>query len=77
MCEAGTTEADGNVFVINIMDLDPDDAPEMEFDAAPTSIERLAGDGTWRKVDFAATGKCRARISSPVHTQMLAIFRWR
>ena len=77
MCEAGTTASDGNVFVINILDLDPDYAPEMEFDAVPASIERLAGDGTWRKVDFALTGKCRARMSSPVYTQMPAIFRWR
>lgn len=76
-CEAGTTDADGNVFVLNFIDLDGDDAPEMAFDSAPSSIERLAGDGSWRKVEFAGTGNGRVRISSPVLTQRPAIFRWK
>ena len=76
-CMAGSTEADGNVFVINVLDLDGDPAPEMAFDADPVSVERLSGDGSWKKVEFTATGKGRARIASPVATQIPAIFRWR
>ena len=76
-CEAGTTEADGKVFVLNALDLDGDDAPEMEVAANPAAIERLAGDGTWKSVEFRRTGPGRAQIASPVLTQRPAIFRWR
>lgn len=76
-CEAGTTDADGNVFVLNSMNLDGDDTPEMAFDTDPSSVERLAGDGSWKKVEFARTGNGRVRIASPVATQRPAIFRWR
>ena len=65
------------VFVLNALDLDGDDAPEMEFAADPAAIERLAGDGTWKSVEFRRTGPGRAQIASPVLTQRPAIFRWR
>ena len=77
MCEAGTTDADGDVFVLDALDLDGDEAPEMEFSVQPTSIERLGGDGVWRKVEFSSLGGGRVRVASPVLTQRPAIFRFR
>ncbi len=77
MCEAGTMGEGENVFVLNMLDLDGDDAPEMEFDAAPSSIERLQGDGAWRAVAFERVGGKGVRLQSPVLPQRPAIFRWR
>ena len=76
-CEAGTTVAGERVFVLNMLDLDGDDAPEMAFDAAPSAIERLQGDGTWRTVAFERVGDKGVRLQSPVQPQRPAIFRWR
>ena len=74
-CLSGTTEKDGRVLVLNLLDLDGDDAPEFEFDEPPSSIERLRGDGAWEAVPFTAEGNV-VRLASPVRTQSPAIFRF-
>ena len=74
---SGTTEKDGNVLVLNLLDLDGDDAPEIEFDKPPSVIERLRGDGEWEKVEFSLGEGNAIRLSSPVKTQMPAIFRYK
>jgi len=71
---SGTAGRDGQVFVLNLLDLDGDDAPEIVFEKTPSSIERLRGDGTWESVKFAVEGGA-VRLSSPVRTQIPAIFR--
>ena len=76
-CEAGTVAADGNVFVLNMLDVDGDDAPEMMFEAAPSLIERLQGDGSWKPVTFARLEGGAVRLASPVLPQRPAIFRWK
>ena len=75
-CESGTTGAGEKVFVLNYLDLDGDDAPEMQFASEPSSIERLQGDGSWRRVEFRRTAAGVVQIESPVLTQRPAIFRW-
>ena len=74
---SGMTEKDGNVLVLNLLDLDGDDAPEIEFDEPPSVIERLRGDGEWEKVEFSRGEGNAVRLSSPVKTQMPAIFRYK
>ena len=75
-CEAGTAEGD-KVFVLNMLDVDGDDAPEMMFESAPTSIERMQGDGSWKSVAFTSLEKGGVKIASPVLPQRPAIFRWK
>ena len=76
-CESGTTDGGDKVFVLNYIDLDGDDAPEMQFEAEPLEIERLQGDGSWKRVEFKRIAAGAVRIESPVLTQRPAIFRWR
>ena len=76
-CEAGTAVADGNVFVLNMLDVDGDDAPEMMFETVPSVIERLQGDGSWKSVAFARVEGGVVRLASPVLPQRPAIFRWK
>lgn len=73
-CEAGKV-GDDMVFVLNALDIDGDDAPEMEFDVMPSSVERLQADGTWRSVSCATAGRNVLRLNSPVAVQRPAIFR--
>lgn len=75
-CESGVTDAGENVVVLNVLDIDGDDAPELAFAEPPASIERLQGNGEWAPVKFerAADGVCR--LDSPILTQRPAIFRW-
>ena len=73
-CLSGTAGADGQVFVLNLLDLDGDDAPEFVFDEVPTKIERLRGDGTWENVDFAVAGKS-VTLKTKVETQRPGIFK--
>ena len=74
---SGKAGDDGDVVVLNLLDLDGDDAPEIEFDEPPTSIERLRGDGQWENVEFSRGEGNAIRLSSPVRTQIPAIFRLR
>ena len=72
---SGSAGRDGRVVVLNLLDLDGDDAPEIVFDEPPSSIERLRGDGVWESVPFVRLEGGALRLSSPVRTQMPAIFR--
>ena len=76
-CEAGTTTADGNVFVLNMLDVDGDDAPEMMFETMPRVLERLQGDGSWKPVAFERLASGGVKMASPVLPQRPAIFRWK
>jgi hypothetical protein len=75
-CESGVTDKGENLVVLNVLDIDGDDAPELAFAEPPASIERLQGNGEWAPVKFerAADGVCR--LDSPILTQRPAIFRW-
>ena len=75
-CEAGTTGKGENVFVLNMLDVDGDENPEMMFGKKPSVIERLQGDGSWKPVPFTGTGEGGVRLASPVLPQRPAIFRW-
>lgn len=76
MCESGVTDAGDNVVVLNALDLDGDDAPEIKFEKFPTVIERLQGNGEWRPVAFENTDEGACRLCSPIIAQRPAIFRW-
>ena len=76
-CITGTTPADGDVFVLNILGGDEDPAPEMAFDAPPVAIERLGGDGVWRAVPFTRTEDGAFRLDTLVQSQRAAVFRMR
>ena len=75
-CLSGTTERGERVFVLNLLDLDGDDAPEFAFEEAPSSIERMKGDGTWEKVQFSRGEGGSVILSTLVKTQIPAIFRF-
>jgi hypothetical protein len=57
--------------------VDGDDAPEMMFETAPSRIERLQGDGSWKPIAFARAEGGAVRLASPVLPQRPAIFRWK
>ena len=75
-CEAGVADGD-KVFVLNMLDVDGDDAPEMMFEGVPSSIERMLGDGSWKPVAFERTAAGTVKLASPVLPQRPAIFRWK
>ena len=77
MLEAGTTADGENVFVLDNLELDADDAPELAVDRLPKAIERLRGDGMWENVPFAADAKNVLTLDTVVRTQVPAVFRWR
>ena len=72
---SGAAGGDGHVFVLNLLDLDGDDAPEFAFDAAPSTIERMRGDGSWENVRFDRLEGNAVRLSTAVAVQMPAVFR--
>lgn len=77
LCESGTVGTGERVFVLDNLELDDDDEPEMLFAAVPSVIERLDGDGVWHAVAFerGAGGLCR--LKSPVRSHRPAVFRFR
>ena len=83
-CESGKV-GDDRVFVLNMLDIDGDESPEMMFETMPSMIERLQGDGSWKQVAFErTTAICTnisvrhgVKIASQVLPQRPAIFRWK
>ena len=75
-CEVGKV-GDDKALVLNALDIDGDETPEMMFDTVPSSIERLQGDGTWKSVSFSCESAGCIKLSSPVYQQRPAIFRWK
>lgn len=76
-CESGTTSDGENVIVLNSLDLDGDDAPELAFGSDPAEIERLQGDGRWLSVKFEKTEQGNYVLDTVVQTHRPAIFRWK
>lgn len=76
-CMAGSTEKDGDVFVLNALDADTDEAPEFLFGRTPVSVERLQGDGSWKTVAFRKTGESSWTLDSAVEMHRPAVFRWK
>ena len=76
LCEVGSTTADGDVFVLDPLDIDDLVEPEMDFARVPTRIERLQGDGTWRSVDFRAEQSGFVRMSDTIRAKNPAIYRY-
>lgn len=76
-CLAGRTTEGENIVVLNAVDLDGDETPELRFEKTPSAVERLQGDSTWEKVGFEKTGVGTVRIHSRVCVQQAAIFRYR
>ena len=76
LCEVGSTTADGDVFVLDPLDIDDLVEPEMDFARVPTRIERLQGDGTWRSVDFRAEQSGFVRMMDTVRAKNPAIYRY-
>ena len=77
MFEIGVTGEGESVFVMDNLELDEDDAPEIRFARPPSVLERLQEDGTWKTVSFrcGADGVCT--LDTSVRTQIPAIFRYR
>ena len=77
MCEAGSTAADGDLFVLDPFDVDDLVDPEMRFDRTPSRIERLGGDGVWRNVAFSREADGTVRLADTVRPKMPAVYRWK
>lgn len=76
LCEAGRTTADGNVFVLDPLDIDDLVEPEMEFAKVPARIERLQGDGKWRQVSFKVEQSGFVRLNDTVRAKTPAVYRY-
>ena len=76
LCEVGRTTADGDVFVLDPLDIDDLVEPEMEFAKVPARIERLQGDGTWRPVDFQVEQSGFVRLKDTVRAKTPAVYRF-
>ena len=76
-CMAGLTAEGENIVVLNALDIDGDEAPELLFEKEPSAIERLMGDGTWKDVRFEKIGDNVVHLHSRISVQEAAIFRCR
>ena len=76
LCEVGRTTADGDVFVLDPLDIDDLVEPEMEFAEVPACIERLQGDATWRPVGFQAEQSGFVRLKDTVRAKNPAVYRY-
>ena len=76
-CMAGLTAEGENIVVLNALDLDGDEAPELLFEKEPSAVERLMGDGTWKDVRFEKIGDNVVHLHSRISVQEAAIFRCR
>ena len=76
LCEVGTTTADGDVFVLDPLDIDDLVEPEMAFAHVPARIERLWGDGAWRPVDFQIDASGFVRLKDTVRAKNPAVYRY-
>ena len=74
-CLSGTTTQGERIVVLNALDLDGDETPELLFGKDPASIERLQGNGDWNPVRFEKTSSGSFLLFSPILTQRPAIFR--
>ena len=74
-CISGKTEKDEEIVVLNMLDLDGDDAPELRFDSMPSVIERLQGDGSWLVEGFDRIDVSTVILSTKAETQRPVILR--
>ena len=77
MLETGVTGEGETVFVMDNLELDEDDAPEIRFARRPAVIERLQEDGTWKEVSFRCDADNVCTLDTLVRTQIPAVFRHR
>ena len=76
LCEVGRTTADGDVFVLDPLDIDDLIEPELEFAKVPARIERLQGDGKWRQVSFKVEQSGFVRLNDTVRAKTPAVYRY-
>jgi hypothetical protein len=77
LCEVGTTSADGDVFVLDPLDIDDLIEPELDFAKIPGSIERLYGDGTWRSVEFKLEQSGYVRLKDTIRSKNPTVYRYK
>ena len=77
LCEAGRTAADGEVFVLDPLDIDDLVEPELAFGRPPVAIERLMGDGGWKRIPFAAEPTGYVRLKDAVRAKNPTVYRWK
>jgi len=76
LCEVGRTTADGDVFVLDPLDIDDLIEPELDFAKVPVSIERLMGDGSWKPVEFRTEQTGYARICDIIRAKNPTVYRY-
>ena len=77
LCEVGRTTADGDVFVLDPLDIDDLIEPELDFAKVPVSIERLMGDGSWKPVEFRAEQTGYVRLCDIIRAKNPTVYRYR
>lgn len=77
LCEVGRTTADGDVFVLDPLDIDDLIEPELDFAKVPVSIERLMGDGSWKPVEFRAEQTGYIRLCDIIRAKNPTVYRYR
>jgi hypothetical protein len=77
LCEVGRTTADGDVFVLDPLDIDDLIEPELDFAKIPGSIERLYGDGTWRSVEFKLEQSGYVRLKDTIRSKNPTVYRYK
>lgn len=75
MCVSGETSEGAKVFVLDALDLDGCDEPEVVFDECPDRLERLCGNGQWESIPFRSGADGVCALVSPIRAQRPAVFR--
>ena len=77
LCEVGTTAADGEVFVLDPLDIDDLVEPELAFARLPNAVERLSGDGVWKAVPFVVEPTGFVRLKDRIRAKNPTVYRWK
>ena len=75
LCEAGRTKRGEELLILDSLDLDVIEDPELSFVRMPSAVERLVGDGCWGRVDVKASAAGTAVLNTVLTPHCPAIFR--
>lgn len=75
LCEAGKTKDGENIFILDSLELDVIENPELRFEKTPSSIDRLTDDGNWEGVEIRISDDGAVLILTTLYTHRPAVFR--
>lgn len=76
LCEAGRTKRGERLVILDSLDLDVIENPELAVDKTPSAVERLADDGRWERVDLQVSAAGTTVLKTVLTPHHPAIFHF-